>query len=571
MASLTRKRIAGKSYYYLRECQRIEGRPKIVWQKYLGRVEQVVAALEQHARGADLPQARQAAVTSLGAVAALYDLAARLDLVGIIDRHVPKRGPGPSVGTYLLIATLNRCIAPVSKARVGPWFESTVLRRLLAVDARQLTSQRFWDNMNRVSAQAIRSIEEELVGRMADEFQLDLSQLLFDATNFFTFIDTFNGKAPLARRGKSKEGRQSLRIVGVALLVTSDFHVPLLHHTYPGNQTDCPTFSELIGSMSERCQRLLEGVQRVTLIFDKGNNSSANLNSLSDSPFHFVGSLVPTQHPDLLAIPRRSLKPLADAGLPGVYAYRTTKEIFGTSRTVVVTYNEALFVAQSRTLLREIGKRQQQLQELSQRLLSWRAKPTTAPRRPTMEGTRKTLDSILQGRHMKDLFQAELTEQGGLPILKHSFNNAEWERLQETLLGKTLLFTDHQDWSNAQIVRAYRAQSVVEDAFRRMKDPAHICIRPQHHWTDQKIRVHVFTCVLALALCSLLRRCAFQKGIDMSIPRLLDLLDGIREAVLVFPAPTAQGEPVVRSSLTRMNSQQQQLFEAFNLARHCAA
>ena len=90
--------------------------------------------------------------------------------------------------------------------------------------------------MHRVSSDAIQAIERDLVAALVRDFQVDLRQVLFDATNFFTFIDTFNDKSTLAQRGHSKEGRASLRIVGLALLVSADSHLPLLHSTYPGNR-----------------------------------------------------------------------------------------------------------------------------------------------------------------------------------------------------------------------------------------------------------------------------------------------------------------------------------------------
>ena len=360
MASITKKVIHGRTYYYARQCKRVNGKPKIVWQKYLGRLEDIVTAVTEHREAPLIPQPqREGIVTDLGAVAALYDLASRLDFVSIVDKHVEKRGSGPSVGTYLLVAVINRCVDPRSKAKVGEWFDKTVLRRLLDIESRQLTSQRYWDNMDRVSPEAIANIEADLTARMVKEFHLDLHRLLFDATNFFTFIDTFNEKSTLAQRGKNKEGRASLRIVGLALLVTADFHVPLFHHTYPGNQTDAPTFASLTDALVARCKRLTAGVEHVTIIFDKGNNSKDNLDAVAATSYHFVGSLVPTHHRDLLEVPREEFRSLDQDGLPGVSAYRTTKTVFGHKRTVVVTYNENLYVAQAKTLCREIGKRQQ--------------------------------------------------------------------------------------------------------------------------------------------------------------------------------------------------------------------
>lgn len=568
MVSLVKKDIRGHPYYYARECQRIDGKPKIVWQKYLGKAEDIVAAVTQ-SPGTGEPGT--AVVTEFGAVAALYDLAKRLGLVAHIDTHVPKRGAGPTVGTYLLVAILNRCVAPCSKAGIAEWFQDTALRRLIAIEARQLTSQRFWDNMDRVSSEAIMAIERDVVSQMVRTFEVDLQQVLFDATNFFTFIDTFNERSTLAQRGKSKEGRKALRIVGLALLVSADGHVPLLHRTYPGNQTDAPTFRSLTDSLIARYRELTDGAEHVTLVFDKGNNAEDNLESIEDSPYHFVGSLVPTHHSELLAIAKKRFHSLDAHGLPGVSAYRTTREVFGVERTVLVTYNENLFVAQSRTLLREIAKRQNHLRELQQQLRRWQRGEVRRGKAPSVAGVTKKVEGWLKARHMKELFLVSVQERDGLPWLTYRFDQRAWSRLQRSLLGKTLLFTDNEQWSDAEIVRGYRAQHHVETGFRCMKDPHHICLRPQHHWTDQKIEVHVFCCVLALMLCSLLRRELQRKGIDLSIAALLEQLGKIREVGVLYQAKDKRRSPTLKTALSQMFEQQQALYDALDLGRYLAA
>ncbi len=572
MASITKKVIRGKPYYYARECKRVDGKPKIVWQKYLGKAEDIIAAVFERPAGEPaIAQPVEATVTDFGAVCALYDLAERLGLVDIIDRHVPKKGSGPTVGNYMLVATLNRCIAPTSKASIGAWFQDTALRRLVDIEAKQLTSQRYWDNMDRVSSEAIEAIERDVTTRMVELFDIDLSRVLFDATNFFTFIDTFNERCSLAQRGKSKEGRRSLRIVGLALLVSADFHLPLLHRTYPGNQTDAPTFASLTDDIVARCRLLTDNVEHVTIVFDKGNNSEQNLEAIEDSPYHFVGSLVPTHHPELLEIQSSRMHSLADDGLPGVTAYRTTKVIFGVERTVLITYNENLFVAQSRTLLREIAKRQRLLRELQHRLRRRRSGAVRGGKPPTVSGVSKKVASLLKARHMKDLFHVEIAEEDGLPTMTYRFDHGAWRRLQKTLLGKNILFTDNDDWTDADIVRGYRAQHHVETAFRDMKDPHHICLRPQHHWTDQKIEVHVLTCVLALMLCSLLRRELHRKGIDSSIAEILNSLEKVREVGIVYPPARGKKTPRLKTTLTSMTEAQKVLFDALDLSRYTEA
>lgn len=235
---------------------------------------------------------------------------------------------------------------------------------------------------------------------------------------------------------------------------------------------------------------------------------------------------------------------------------------------MLVTYNENLFVAQSRTLLREIAKRQQHLRALQHQLQRWHNGQIRKGKPPGVAGVTKKVQGWLSARHMKDLFKVEVTERDGLPWLSYRFDHRAWEKLQKTLLGKTLLFTDNDDWTDAEIVRGYRAQYHVEEGFRCMKDPHHISLRPQHHWTDQKIEVHVFCCVLALMLCSLLRRELQQRGLDHSIPQMLDQLGKIREVGVVYPAKDKRRSPTIQMTLSRMSKEQQALYKALNLARY---
>src|SRR5437016_6846989 len=139
------------------------------------------------------------------------------------------------------------------------------------------------------------------------------------------------------------------------------------------------------------------------------------------------------------------------------------------------------------------------------------------------------------------------------------------------LFGKTILFTDQSAWSSEDIVLGYRGQYKLEDGFRTMKDSEACCWWPMHHRTDQKIRVHGFFCVMALLLVSLLQRQLAQKGIDISIARLIRRLTEIEEMALAYPPrPVARGKAKPRSVyvLSQMDPEQRALFEALDLARY---
>ena len=125
--------------------------------------------------------------------------------------------------------------------------------------------------------------------------------------------------------------------------------------------------------------------------------------------------------------------------------------------------------------------------------------------------------------------------------------------------------------TDEQIVLAYRAQSHVEAAFRRLKDPRFLTFRPAFHWTDQKLRVHAFYCVLALTLLSLLRRQLAQKGIRVSIARMAEQLADIREVTLLYPAPPQARAPLARRLLSTMDDEQRALCDALGLQRYLAS
>src|SRR6266566_3901046 len=121
-----------------------------------------------------------------------------------------------------LFARLQQKQGEPSKARMAQWYRKTPLQRWLPLSAKQLRSQRFWDAMNAVDESAIRKIEMQLSRQLVEDFGIDVRCLCFDCTNFDTFIDS-RTTSELARRGHAKSKRTDLRVVGLALLVSTDF------------------------------------------------------------------------------------------------------------------------------------------------------------------------------------------------------------------------------------------------------------------------------------------------------------------------------------------------------------
>jgi hypothetical protein len=140
------------------------------------------------------------------------------------------------------------------------------------------------------------------------------------------------------------------------------------------------------------------------------------------------------------------------------------------------------------------------------------------------------------------------------------------EVLEAELFGKHVLITDHDDWPVAEVVAGYRSQSEAEFAFRQLKDPHVVSFSPMHHWTEHNIRVHTFTCVLALQVAHLMRHRARRAGLHLSVPALLGELAGIGETVLLYQGD--RGRPKARRMLTETNPTQDTLTQLFHLDRY---
>jgi transposase len=563
MASLTRKVINGRPYYYVRHCQRVDGRPKIVKTTYLGSVDAIVQAVE----GAKEPMAPTTAeIANLGDVAALYDQAEKIGLVECIDALVPKRDQGLSVGQYMLLAAINRAACPTSKAQLADWYRRTVLTRLIPASAEQLSSQAFWQHMDKIGEKDIEAIEQEMSRRLVERLQLNLRTLVYDGTNFFSYINTTN-PASLPARGHNKQKRGDLRQISLGMMVSTDFHVPLFHKVYAGNTTDATAFQTVSTELAQRYRQLGDRCEHITLIFDKGNNSEEAFATLDDSPFHFIGSLVGSQHLDLLQIPLRLFKPMAGERLAGVQAYRTEREVFGQKRTIVITYNERLLEGQLQGINASLHKARTRLNALQQNLRRRSDGRLTRGRSPTAESVRKQVEEFLSGQHLKSLIKYEI-EDRPVPLLNYRTDTTAFSHLMKVQLGKTILFTDNDQWTNEEIILGYRAQHHIESAFRDMKNPHFLGWSPMFHWTDSKIRVHAFSCVLALTLTSLLQRELHTHGIDLSLANMMEQLGAIKEILLVYPKQPGPNPPRTAFCLSSVDDDQGKIYRALDIARY---
>ena len=560
MASIVGKKLGGKTYYYLVESARVGGKPRIVSQRYLGPAEEIVARLSGSAAG-EPDRTRHLA---FGGLAAVWSLLRRMRLTEIVDEVVGARraDAAASVGTYLALAVANRIVDPRSKRALAEWWAKTAGDRWVKVPASALDHRRFWDAMELISEDDLQEIERRIVAHVVREFSIDVAGLVLDMTNFATYIDSANDRAPIAQRGHAKQKRNDLRLVGLGLVVSVDGGIPLVSHPYPGDRPDVTQFPELLNELQARFEVLAEDPGLLTLVFDAGQNSEDNYDLIEGCPLHFVGSLPPSDHPDLLAVGKRRYRTVDPERFGGLRAFETAKVVFGTQRRIVVTYSPTLHLKQSQGFDQTLAKARRQLSELAARL--GRGKT-----RKAKDKVQDEIDQILKGRWLKRVISTTLSGQdpAELRLVWRTKPQAR-AALEEEIFGKRILFTDKDNdlASTAQIVADYRSQEAAEGDFRQMKDPDVVSFSPMYHWTDHKIKVHVVTCVLALMVARLMVREADQAGMTHSVRKLIQTLAGIEETVLLYQGD--RGRPRARRMLTEMDPTQRRLYDLFDLATY---
>jgi len=566
VSSLYKKIINGKPYFYLREMARVDGKPKMVSERYLGSAADIVKAMDAAEAGMVPERTRHLA---FGDVAAVWSLLTDLDVAAVIDDVVGARrsDAGASVGTCLALAALGRLVAPRSKKAFADWWAGTAGDRFTKISGKVLDHRKFWDAMHTVDADALQDISARLAARMIEGFDLDTSSVALDMTNFATYIDTTNDKAPIAQRGKAKQKRTDLRLVGLGMVVTRAGGIPLVWHAYPGNRPDVTQFPTLIEHLTQRYTNLADTDDNagtiwpsMTVVFDAGQNSTANFEHLRQSGLHYVGSVPPSDCPDLLALPAADRKPVDNKRYPGLTAIDTRREVYGQHRRVVLTHSQTLHEDQARsftdTTLAKVGR---QLDDLAATLA--RGKTRRTPEQLTTE-----IEKITHNPWVHAVIDWELTgENPADRRLTWTTNTTKRQALEENIFGKRILITDHDHWTVADVVAGYRSQSEIEFGFRQLKNPHEVSFSPMYHWTENNIAVHTFTCVLALQLAHLLRLKARRAGHDLSVKALLDTLSGIGETVLIYPS--TGGRPKARRMTTEMSPDQQALHDLFTLHR----
>ena len=538
MAHLHKKIKQGRAYYYIRETQRIDGKPTVVNQVYLGTADRILARLT----GCAPRVPSRFASKEFGSLFLLDALdRSTVNLVQLVDTLLPARRKSAqlSLGQSLYYAVLNRAIAPRSKRQLAQWYDTTDIQHIRPVRLKSLSPQHLWNHWDRLGEAEVEQLAEHFFQQVHRLHPSQEEHFFFDTTNYYTYLDA-RTPSTLAKRGYNKAGKHHLRQVGLALITERTSGMPIYYRPYPGNQHDARFFEEQLPAILAKLTALGLTVKALTLIFDKGMPNEHTIGQLDATPaLHFITSYSPYFAPQLARVPLKHFQPLprtphhdsqAQGQEPDQILYTETSATFwGQLRKVVITYNPKTFRKKRYELREKLAKVRQVLYDLR------RKHRDHAPHWRKPDAIRAHYEQVCEGLHLSPtFFVLSFYTEAGRPQMAFHLNRPQTESHLRRL-AKTILITDHQDWSAQEIYQAYMERHRIEDQFRQAKSPFHIALMPQYHWTDAKIRIHVLVCIVALTYLTLLRQRLVEAGLHLSIPATMEALRSLRTALYWLP------------------------------------
>jgi transposase len=558
MASLIAKKKGNQLYYYAVESARVNGKPRITHQTYLGTADKVAALVKD--RTAPVPLS--ATALDYGLPGALWLAAEQSGVWGVLSALWPQPRSGPSTAHYLFLAAVHRICQPGPKTEVADWYRRSILHSLWGFPPERFTSQAFWDCFENIQTGSegdeLEKAQTQLLGVWKDRQMVSRRLLAYDTTNFYTYVASTNTRNELAQRGHNKQGRHNLRQVGLSYVLDGEHGLSLCHHVYPGNVADSEEMPEALARIGTLLDHNQIPPETVTLVFDKGSAALANTLALEEARVGWISALPWNQAPAELRERAVEQIPACSSAQPGVRAVADKAVVHGKQYLCVLKYSASFAGEQLHSVTTAVSKVLQKLRRLSVDL----AKPQA---RFTEAGIRNKIQRWLSDPFVAELIHYQLEQREGRFHLQFDFDSNGLQRLLANRLGRTVLLTNRMDWTAEQVVAGYSGQQQIEKVFRGLKDGDWLGWGPMYHWTDSKIRVHAFYCMLGISLLQYVHKKAQAVWPGLSIEQLLDELRQIQQFVLLYPPQGEKGPNRIATVLSKQTLPQQSLADTLGL------
>lgn len=429
----------------------------------------------------------------------LFKLSRELNLIKIINNNTTKGG-GINVGELSLIIIINHCVDPTSKLQIGKWFLRTYLPKLLSITPNKANKNSLTRVLDYLTEERIIRIEIAIIKQLEKLFRLNKDCLMYDISSTYVYGD----KCEIAKYGYNRDHVPEKQI-NFGLIISKVGKFPLMHKIFEGNTVDVTTVCSTADSIKQQLN-----INTCMLILDRGMVSEDNLVYLDKERFGYVAGLSKAcKTTQELILESKSFKAVEE----GIYANETIRLHNGKKKKYVVFLSK---------------EKQKDDKERRKRILKEKTKELNKLKERIEKGRIKNRDKIV----MK---MGEITKEvRKYFVIKHDKNKLDFNfSLNELVMakekkldGKYVICCTDVDMSAKEILLAYRDKDKAEKAFRCIK--CFIKVRPIRHWVTERVKAHIFLCVLAYLLKKVLEYKLEANGLEMTAEEALDELSGVK-------------------------------------------
>lgn len=417
----------------------------------------------------------------------------KLNLPTLISKCLSQRKLTFALPLAVLVMVINRLLKPKSKLSVEKWQKRIFLPSLKSSPC--LEYNHFLRTLDALSLVKPR-LEKYIFSQLTNLFNLKLNLVFYDLTSVY-----FEGlKCPLAAFGYSRDHRSDARQVVLGLLVT-DEGLPIAHEVYTGNTSDKSTLIHTIDKLKTTFE-----IKRIIFVADRGIVSQKNITEITISDYEYIISLRKRANRQVLDLLSKQLEftevetnlkaaEVKKDAIRYILCKNTQKE------TEDKTFRENL-----------IAKVKLELEKLKSKRVNFKYHHRIIA----------SVAKILQRTNTAKYFTYSFTQADGF-----SFHlNEPAIKTEESLDGLWVLQTNANNLPLKEVINAYKNLASIESAFRQIKD--FLKIRPIYHYSESRVKGHVFICVLAYLIEKIISNQLLNKNIPFSAQEALEQLSDLK-------------------------------------------
>ncbi|MDI9468768.1 MAG: hypothetical protein QM296_01015 [Bacillota bacterium] len=588
MAFLVKKKINDNEYYYIIENRREGDKVVRAMEKYIGRVDEVVARLASGGIEADPVHSE---VYSHAADLAFYQLAEKLGIVEALSGLSGTGQQGLSTGVAFVLTAVKQILDPFCESSLADWYAQSSLSRVLDVGENELDECRVQELMELWDVDKTRAFQDSYVRILRERHGIKPGSVIFDEIHFFVYVDTVeSGDAQTRHIGRSF---RNLGIIELSLLVDGETGLPLFFESGSCDGADSTLYARVKERLEARYRDLLGEETEPVMVFDDAGYADEDFIPLDQwveededelpddededeeelpvvaSGVHFVAALKPGEFKEQAAWPLAGFQPCRHPRLAAYRCLQDKRVLDGSERNIVVCYSENLAEEQLAGIKANLDAALDCLMEEQERLRKWREGVSRKVKKPTRESVKKKLRGWLSQGYLGQLIEIvwDDDDENGLPFFSANVLDEGLEKLKENVLGRTVLISSQMDWTAEQVMLAWCTSRETRNGLRRVETPKHAGARSTCLGTARTIDAQILVRVLTHALPALLRLELERAGFALSREQMIRELEDIRLVCSYYQVGKKRNVPQLRTvvSLTKTSRQQDELLKALDL------